>query len=139
MRTLIPTLTEALGTNDFVEKARGRKKLLDQKQKARYDSSAKDLKPFEPGTLVWIQNADTGKWDDMGKIMCQVRKRTYKLELDNGRTTHRNRKRIRRRKIPPIGSSDECQGYRGQKPLKAEDVEIGPRRSERIRKKTNKQ
>ena len=94
---MIPTLTEALGTNEFVEKARRRKKLLDERQKARYDLNAKDLKPFEPGTLVWVQNAETGKWDDRAKIMFQVRKRTYKIELDNGRITHRNRKRIRRR------------------------------------------
>ena len=33
VRTLLPTLTEALGTNQFVEKAREKKVLLDSKRK----------------------------------------------------------------------------------------------------------
>ena len=161
VRTLIPTLTEALGTNEFVEKARKRKKMLDQKQKARYDAHAKDLKSFDPGTLIWVQNAETGKWDDTAKIICKTRKRTYKIELDNGRITHRNRKRIRRRQILPSGSSNNSKdaiadtggeiehrgqypmesdetGSRGQYPMWSKEVEPKPRRSERIMKKTNR-
>ena len=72
MRTLIPTLTEALGTNEFVEKARENRKIVDKKQKARYDLHAGDLKPFESGATIWMQNADTGKWDDTAKIISRV-------------------------------------------------------------------
>ena len=40
VRTLIPTLTESLGTNEYVEQARKDRKKLDQKQKHLYDRSA---------------------------------------------------------------------------------------------------
>ena len=161
MRTLIPTLTEALGTNEFVEKARRRKKFLDHKQTVRYDRNAKDLKPLEPETLIWVQNSETKKWDDTAKIICRIRKRTYKIQMENGRITYRRRKRIRRRESSLNGSSfksqkaisDRCDnnghrgqntmgaskhGSRGQNTMKADDVEPKPRRSERIMKKTNK-
>ena len=140
VRTLIPTLTEALGTNEFVEKARSRKEMFDQKQKARYDRNAKDLKPFEKGTLIWVQNAETGKWDVTAKIICRVRKRTYKIELENGRTTHPNRKRIRRRKILPTETSvKDHEDIFDTRKESSKDREKQPRRSERIREKTTKQ
>ena len=94
MRTLIPTLTEALGTNECVEKARGKKKIMDDKQKERYDHHARSLSTLQPGDMIWIQNPDTGKWDDRGKIIIRVRKRTYKIELDDGKITYRNRRKI---------------------------------------------
>ena len=43
IRTLLPSLTEALGTNSYVDKAKARKSILDSKQKARYDQGSKDL------------------------------------------------------------------------------------------------
>ena len=42
-------------------------------QKPRYNSHARDLKPFEPGTTVWVQNAETGEWDGTAKIITRVR------------------------------------------------------------------
>ena len=110
VRTLIPTLTEALGTNEFVEKARKRRKIIDEKQKARYNLHARDLEPFESGAKIWVQNADTGNWDNTAKIIGRVRTRTYKIELENGRITYRNRKRIRIREIHPTGLSLSNQG-----------------------------
>ena len=61
VRTLIPTLTEALGTNEFVEKARKKKQIIDEKQRARYNLHAKDLKPFELGTTVWRSEEHTSE------------------------------------------------------------------------------
>merc|ERR1712015_89299 len=37
VRTLFPTLSEALGSNEFVEKSRSKKKIIDAKQKVVYD------------------------------------------------------------------------------------------------------
>ena len=45
---------------------------------------------------VWIQNAETKRWDVTAKILSRVRNRTYKLQMDDGRITHRNRRWIRR-------------------------------------------
>ena len=59
VRTLIPTLTEALGTNECVEKARGQKKMMDDKQKEQYDRHARSLNTLQPGDIILIQNPDT--------------------------------------------------------------------------------
>ena len=40
LRTLIPTLTEALGTNEFVEQARKKKDLLDSRRKAKFNQNS---------------------------------------------------------------------------------------------------
>ena len=54
VRTLLPTLSEALGSNEFVEKARSKKKIIDAKQKVVYDQHSKDLKTLDPNTAVWV-------------------------------------------------------------------------------------
>ena len=50
VRTLVPSLTEALGTNDIIERSRGRKPELDSRQKTGYDSTAQDLKQLQVDT-----------------------------------------------------------------------------------------
>ena len=96
IRTLIPTLTDALGTNDFVEEARKRKTVLDTKQRNLYNRGCKDLNHLTQGMKVWIQNAETKRWDVTARILSRVRNRTYKLQMDDGRITHRHRRWIRR-------------------------------------------
>ena len=54
IRTLLPTLSEALGTNEFVESSRARKTNIDSKQKKRFDNQAKDLEYIEPGISIWL-------------------------------------------------------------------------------------
>ena len=63
---------------------------MDTKQKHRYNQHAKDLKPLPPRTEIWIQNDETGQWNDMEKVISKVRKRTYRIKLENGRTMYRN-------------------------------------------------
>lgn len=106
IRTMIPTLTEALGTNECVEEARKRKKYLDDKQRHLYDRRSKDLKPLEEGVRVFVQNQDTKKCDDQATILSRVRKRTYKIQIKNGKITYRNRRWIRKIKIIP--DVDNC-------------------------------
>ena len=62
IRTMLPTLTEELGTNPFVEKVRERKTDFDLKRRIRFDQHAKDLKELPPGALIWLQNNDTKRW-----------------------------------------------------------------------------
>ena len=124
-----------MGTNEFVEKARSNKKIIDSKQKVLYDKHSKDLKPLDPSTAVWIQNPETGKWDEEGTVTHQVRNRTYKIELDSGRIVHRNRKRIRKREFSPAQNMmtvpNDCS------PVSDDHVtedKINVRRSERLKK-----
>ena len=96
VRTILPTLTEALGTNEFVETAR-KKINFDSIQKIRYDHHAKNLKDLLPGILIWIQNDVTRKWDEEGVVVEQTRQRTYKVRLESKKMFYRNRKKIRKR------------------------------------------
>ena len=140
VRTLIPTLSEALGKNEFIERARTKKEILDTQQKLRYDLHAKDLKPLKAGTLIWIQNSETGKWSDTGRIKCKVRKRTYRIKMDNGRITYRNRKRIRQREDSGSQASniDEPEENAVRRRTR-EETDFKPRRSERIKEKAKRQ
>ena len=135
IRTIIPTLTEALGTNYCVEKARGNRKRLDHKRKRRYDANAKDLKPFDPSTMVWVQNCETGRWDDKAEVLHRIRNRTYKLQFENGRHTFRNRRRIRKRhlkgQLKPTKEQDEVVSDN------SEALKMPVRRGERAKKKNN--
>ena len=130
MRTIIPTLTEALGTNDCVEKARYTKSQLDAKQKLRYDNGAKELKKLQPGTMVWIQDAESGEWDQKGIIEKHVRKRAYLVRLESGMTMHRNRRWLREGHVGTRNlSATEYQDVD-----EADEENFKPRRSERIQK-----
>ena len=73
------------------EKARYTKSQLDAKHKLRYDNGAKELKKLQPGTMVWIQDAESGEWGQKGIIEKHVRKRAYLFRLESGMTMHRNR------------------------------------------------
>ena len=92
VRTLIPTLTEALGTNQYVEEARERRQKMDAKHKSAYDQHSKDLKPIKDGSSVWVQNQETKKWDRKAKVIRRIRRRTYKIRMEDGKITYRNRK-----------------------------------------------
>ena len=101
IRTLIPTLTDALGINDFVEKARIRKNILDTKQTILYDRDSKWLQPLKEVMHVWVQNPETKKMGWHGRDLTRARKRTYKHKMNHGKVAHRNRKRIRRHQTSP--------------------------------------
>ena len=50
IRTLIPTSTEALGINEFIEKIKQKKELLDAQKRSKYDQRSKNLKALDLGT-----------------------------------------------------------------------------------------
>ena len=119
--------------NEFVEKARSKKKIIDAKQKVVYDQHSKDLKTLDPNTAVWVQHPETGRWDEEGIVTQQVRKRTYKIELKSGKIIYRNRKRIRKREINPTQSVMTIP--KDGSPVYGEHVEkdkFNVRRSERL-------
>ena len=97
LRTLLPTLTEALGTNEFVEQARKTKEMLDSKRNAKFNQSSRNLKVLIPGTAIWVQNSETKRWDDKATIIAKIRKRTYKVVFEDGKTSYRNRRKIKMR------------------------------------------
>ena len=85
-----------MGTNEYVELARKGREKLDQKQKYLYDRSAKKLRPLDIGIKVWVQHPETKKWDSTATILTRIRKRTYQIQMEDGKITHRNRKWIRK-------------------------------------------
>ena len=145
IRTMLPTLTEALGTNQFVEKVRKRKTDFDLKQRIRFDKQAKDLKELARGTLIWLQNDEPRRWDEKGVVLEQTRPRTYKIQLQTGKFVYRNRKKIRKR--TELAKDMITDGHKPKDDAwtisHEPDLEDGKiiagklRRSERIRKTTN--
>ena len=59
-----------------------------------YDRSAKKLRPLDIGTKVWVQHPETKKWDSTTTILSRIRKRTYQIQMEDGKITHRNRRWI---------------------------------------------
>ena len=137
IRTLIPTLTEALGTNEFVEKVRERKINLDKKQKLLYNRNAKTLKPLKDGTMVWVQNPETKRWDATAKILGRVRNRTYKIIMEDGKVTHRNRKWIRTKEVYPKFQNSTDTNQKSEQVKTYDDVPKY-RRSKRIEARSKK-
>ena len=124
VRTLIPTLTESLGTNEYVELAKKGREKLNQKQKYLYDRSAKKLRPLDIGMKVWVQHPETKKWDSTATILTRIRNRTYQIRMEDGKITHRNRRLIRKWHLsdtkPPILKADD-DGESKPPNLKADD------------------
>ena len=85
-------------------------------------------------------NSETDKWDDTARIKSKVRKKTYRVQMDNGRITYRNRKRIRQREESGSQASNksECEDpiVKGRT---REETGFKPRRSERIKQKAKRQ
>ena len=50
-------------------------------QKERYDEHAKKLKTLKAGDKVFLQNPETGKWDNEGLRTEKVYKITYQIKL----------------------------------------------------------
>ncbi len=79
-----------------------------EKQKERYDKSAKPLPEIQNGVDVVCQNPQTKKWDRGGKIVDCLPHRQYKIKLDgSGRITLRNRRHVRSvyRGVPMVPQS----------------------------------
>ena len=70
------------------------------------------MKPIDIGTKVWVQHPETKKWDATAMILSRIRQRTYKIQLEDGKITYRNRKWIRKcnlanwRKPPNLQDQD---------------------------------
>lgn len=85
LRTVLPTLTEALGTNEFVEQAWKPKEILHSKIYAKFNQISRNLKVLIPGTAIWVQNYYTKRLDDKATIIAKIRKRTYKVVFEDGK------------------------------------------------------
>ena len=88
VRAVIPMLAGSLGTNDYVESAREGRKKLDLKQTYFYDRFARKLQPLDIGTKVWAQHPETKKRDSTATILSRVRKRVYKIQMEDWNMPH---------------------------------------------------
>lgn len=79
---MLPTLTEALGTNACVQNARKNIGYLDSK-KIRFEQKSKHLYFLPPGTPISMQINDKKRWDDKGTVSEQVRHRTYEIQSES--------------------------------------------------------
>ena len=90
LRTLVPsvTLPSLPVQNTRVDQSRS-------KAETCYNKSARDLKPLNPGTAVFIQDPKTKLWDMEGRIINAGNHRQYTVEYCNGKRVTRNRKFLR--------------------------------------------
>lgn len=79
-----------------LQRAHNRKK-NDEKQKAYYNSSARELPELQPGEHIAMYNPNKKIWDTYGKITKLINKRRYEIKLNNGAILQRNRKYLRTR------------------------------------------
>lgn len=94
---MLPGLIKTSGTNQFVEKVRKRKTDFDIKQRIWFDKQAKVLKELPRGTLIWLQNDESRRWDEKGIVLEKTKDLTYKIQLQTGKFVYRNLKKIRKR------------------------------------------
>lgn len=90
-----PTSYQALNSSDL-EQGEERRKAHHYKIKTNYDRSARLLPPLSIGTSVWIQNATSGLWDNIGVIEgIRETDRSNLVCIPEGRTYIRNRRFLR--------------------------------------------
>ena len=118
---------------------KGREK-LNQKQKYLYDRSAKKLRPLDIGIKVWVQHPETKKWDSAATILTRIRKRTYRIQMEDGKITHRNRRWIRKwnlsdcTKLPNLKADDDgdAEKHDGKEIANQNDMGLPKKRSNRL-------
>ena len=110
-----------------------------EKQRIRYDATAKPLKQFKVGVHVSIQNPENKLWERHGRIVGVGKRRDYHVKLPSGRILWRNRRflRLYRPAVPGGGGSGGGQEPPQQQshPEEEEEVPEVPRRSTRSKKK----
>ena len=133
------------------------RKTADIKAKAmeRYDQSSRTLPPLHVGDHVLVQDRNSKRWDRAGVITRAGNSRDYEIKMPSGRLVWRNRRFLRKMKVPspdelqgeeeislekkmPTSSSPNNQGLKGIRKLDNTKKEDGPaekqlRRSKRVK------
>ena len=92
---------------------------------------------LSPGTTIWVQNPETKKWDAKAKVTSRIRNRTYQIQMEDGKITYRNRRKIMVRYEIPNGPSNSMADNAMDTEME-ESESPALRRSKRIRKIPNK-
>ena len=105
-----------------------------------YDRSAKKLRPLDIGIKVWVQHPETKKWDSTATILTRIRKRTYQIQMEDGKITHRNRRWIRKwnlsdcTKTPNLKADDDgdSKEHDGKEITDQNGMDLPKKRSNRL-------
>ena len=93
----LPIHKSAFERNEQALQRAHNQKKNDEKQKAYYNSSARELPELQPGEHIAMYNPNKKIWDTYGKITKLINKRRYEIKLNNGAILQRNRKYLRTR------------------------------------------
>ena len=80
-----------------VDKCQSKKTRIQIDKQARYNVNAKTLPSLPLGTMVYLQNPQTGRWDMSGKIIKIGNNRQYLVRKNNGFEVWRNRRFLRKK------------------------------------------
>ncbi len=122
-RSMVPAHKTSLEKEELVNQ---RTEELREKRKEHYDQRAHALPDLKVGDTVRLQDPIHKRWKEQGHITETGPNRDYKVELPNGKIRWRNRRFLRLVKTDPRPDGNK----------KKDDDFTGPRRSERVRKKT---
>ena len=97
IRSTLPSLTQLIQTPETPKKAEREEKkaILKEKVRDRFNAKAKPLDKLPIGANVWIQDPHSKKWTQSGKVIAIGERRSYDVQLGDGRIWTRNRKFLR--------------------------------------------
>ena len=79
-----------------------------KKDKLSADKASRSLEPMKPGDIVYVQNAETSRWDSTATIIKKRSNRSYIIEADGWKYL-KNRKFLK----PHLGSNPPDDGESG--------------------------
>ena len=97
IRSTLPSLRQLIHSPDTPEKAEREEKkaILQEKVRERFNARSKPLDKLPIGANVWIQDPNSKKWTQSGKVIAIGERRSYDVRLGDGRIWTRNRKFLR--------------------------------------------
>ena len=118
-------------------KAESRREEMEEKTKKDYNNQAHELPKLHLGSQVRVQDHQTGKWDTLATVkeVCK-NGRSYEIEFANGRTSHRNRRRLRPAQVQAREEEDQPRPL--LEPVQQDEKSAQPRRSNRIRRQPDR-
>ena len=105
----MPSLMQLVHSLETPEKAEReeKKEILKEKVRERFNAKAKPLDRLPIGANVWIQDPHSKKWTQSGKVIAIGERRSYDVQLGDGRIWTRNRKFLRPKVIRFEDESDD--------------------------------
>ena len=133
MRSVVPALSELYKMPDTPAKEEHKEKDAEVKERIRadFDAKTRPLPKLTVGSHVWIQDQRSKKWDTSGIVIKVGKRRSYDVQIPNGRIWKRNR-RFLKPKVVKFEEEETSRANTSPNPSSnPEPTNSTPRRSQR--------